>query len=107
MPWYDYQCEKCGTVFEVQRSMSADGPVRCKQCGSTKTSKIFNAAGIQFKGSGFYVNDARGSNAAATPGAATDSEPAPAADKKPSKPADAKPASKSAKPDGVPAAKST
>jgi putative FmdB family regulatory protein len=67
MPWYDYQCERCGFVFEVQRAMNASGSVRCKSCGSMKTSKIFSAAGIQFKGSGFYVNDARGKNAAAAP----------------------------------------
>jgi putative FmdB family regulatory protein len=67
MPWYDYQCERCGFVFEIQRAMNASGPVRCKSCGSAKTSKIFSAAGIQFKGSGFYVTDARGKNAAATP----------------------------------------
>ncbi len=109
MPWYDYQCEKCGTVFEVQREMRASGPVRCKHCGSAKTSKIFSPAGIQFKGSGFYVTDARGKNAVATPtAAAEDASPAPAADAKPAKPAADKSAkaAKQAKAGAVPARES-
>lgn len=58
MPWYDYQCEKCGAVFEVLRSMDDDGKVKCHHCGSSRTVQIYTAAPIVFKGSGFYVNDA-------------------------------------------------
>jgi putative FmdB family regulatory protein len=57
MPWYDYQCEKCGAVFEVLRSMDDDSKVKCHHCGSSRTVKIYAAAPIVFKGSGFYVND--------------------------------------------------
>jgi putative FmdB family regulatory protein len=57
MPWYDYQCEKCGSVFEVQHTMSYSGKVKCRKCGSTRTVKIFQPAGVHFKGSGFYVTD--------------------------------------------------
>ena len=69
MPWYDYQCEKCGYVFEVQRAMSDTSSVACKSCQSTRTVKIFAPAGIQFKGSGFYVTDSRNgsTNGAAAP----------------------------------------
>ncbi|MCH7471775.1 zinc ribbon domain-containing protein [bacterium] len=65
MPWYDYQCEKCGAVFEVQRAMDAVPKVRCKLCGSRRTVRIFTPAGVHFKGSGFYVTDRKGSGAAA------------------------------------------
>jgi putative FmdB family regulatory protein len=61
MPWYDFQCESCGNVFEAQRAMSDTKKPKCKYCGSTRTVKIYSAAGIQFKGSGFYVTDSRGS----------------------------------------------
>jgi putative FmdB family regulatory protein len=57
MPAYDYQCEKCGSVFETEHAMTFSGRVKCPQCGSVRTSKVFQAAGIQFKGSGFYVTD--------------------------------------------------
>jgi putative FmdB family regulatory protein len=59
MPLYDFQCEKCGAEFEVERALSATGPEKCPQCGSTKTAKVFSAAGIVFKGSGFYVTDSK------------------------------------------------
>ena len=60
MPWYDYQCEKCGAAFEVQRAMGEDGKVKCHVCGSTRTTKIYSAAPVVFKGSGFYVTDSNG-----------------------------------------------
>ena len=91
MPWYDYQCEKCGFVFEVQRAMSDTGKVQCKSCNSTRTVKIFTPAGIQFKGSGFYVTDSRNgsTNGAALP---AEVDPAPVdSDAKPEQ--KAKPAS--------------
>ena len=57
MPWYDYQCEKCGAVFEVNRSMSDTGKVKCHACGSARTIRIYAASPIVFKGSGFYATD--------------------------------------------------
>jgi len=59
MPWYDYQCGKCETVFEVQRPFGATGKVKCSKCGSTRTLKVFSPAVVQFKGSGFYVTDCK------------------------------------------------
>ena len=61
MPYYDYMCESCGTEFEVQRSMSDTSKVKCEACKSARTTKIFAATGIHFKGSGFYVTDSKGS----------------------------------------------
>jgi putative FmdB family regulatory protein len=73
MPWYDYQCEKCGTVFEINRSMTAAGKAKCTACGSTRTIRIYAAAPIVFKGAGFYATDSgsRGS----TTSSSTDSAP--------------------------------
>jgi putative FmdB family regulatory protein len=59
VPLYDYKCEACGAEFEVERPLIAKGAVKCA-CGSSKTSKVFSAAGIVFKGSGFHVTDYRG-----------------------------------------------
>jgi putative FmdB family regulatory protein len=59
MPVFDFQCEKCGNEFEVERPLGAAGTVKCPSCGSTKTAKVFSAAGIVFKGSGFYVTDSK------------------------------------------------
>lgn len=66
MPMYDYQCEKCGHGFEHEHAMSFTGKVKCPACGSTRTVKVFHAAGVHFKGSGFYVTDSSNSRSAVT-----------------------------------------
>lgn len=55
--------------------MTADGPTTCEVCGGPLRRVLF-PAGIIFKGSGFYRNDARASNAATTPSTRTPSESA-------------------------------
>ena len=64
MPTYEYECTECKHRFEVFQSM-ADEPVKnCVRCGKP-VRKLFNAAGVIFKGNGFYVNDYRNKNASA------------------------------------------
>jgi putative FmdB family regulatory protein len=94
MAVYDYQCAACGAEFEVELPMSigAKPRVKCPACGSTRTAKLFGAAGVQFKGSGFYVTDSRTSDQKSTGGGK---------DITPAKPDSAKP--ESAKPDPAPA----
>jgi len=61
MPTYEYECLECKQRFEVFQSMS-DAPVdKCSKCGKP-VRKIFNSAGLIFKGSGFYVNDYKAKN---------------------------------------------
>lgn len=59
MAWYDFQCEKCGAEFEKDMPMGSGLKPKCPACGSARTTKVFSAAGIAFKGSGFYVTDSR------------------------------------------------
>ena len=62
MPTYGYRCTACGTEFERFQKMS-DPPVTDCDCGATGTvKKLIFPVGIQFKGSGFYVNDYTGAN---------------------------------------------
>jgi putative FmdB family regulatory protein len=71
MALFDFHCENCGREFEVERPLGATGAVKCPHCSSTKTTKVFSAAGIVFKGSGFYVTDSKskgGSSPASKPG---------------------------------------
>jgi putative FmdB family regulatory protein len=58
VPTYDYQCRSCGVITEVIHSMTADGPTTCPECGGS-LRRVFNPAGIIFKGSGFYKTDSR------------------------------------------------
>jgi putative FmdB family regulatory protein len=40
MPLYEYECGKCGKVFEVLRRMSdADGDLECPACHSKKVER--------------------------------------------------------------------
>jgi len=66
MPEYDYQCEKCERMFVVEHPMAYRGKVKCLHCGSLRTVKVFHAAGVVFKGSGFYVTDSGNGSRTAT-----------------------------------------
>ncbi len=65
MPIYEYQCLECNHKFEVSQSMKDDPISSCIQCGKP-VRKLYNAAGIIFKGSGFYVNDYKNKGNAAS-----------------------------------------
>ncbi|MEZ5338480.1 MAG: zinc ribbon domain-containing protein [bacterium] len=75
MPLYDFQCEECGEVFEVERSMTDNSKESCPKCKSRRTVKVFSSAGIQFRGSGFYVTDSKPSeNGSSKPAAPSSSD---------------------------------
>ncbi|MGA7223436.1 MAG: zinc ribbon domain-containing protein [Candidatus Acidiferrales bacterium] len=65
MPLYEYKCEKCGNQFEKIEKHSAPTTQKCPKCGA-KAQRMISAAGIQFKGSGWYVTDYKGKSAGAT-----------------------------------------
>ncbi len=58
MPTYQYQCTECGELLEIQQSFTDDALTECPVCEG-RLRKVFNAVGVVFKGSGFYVNDSR------------------------------------------------
>lgn len=85
MPTYDYTCRNCGTTIEVIHGMTEEGPASCEVCSGPMRRVLF-AAGIIFKGSGFYRNDSRndrsstGSSSSKAPAAASSSASASASD---------------------------
>jgi putative FmdB family regulatory protein len=58
MPTYEYACRDCGEHLEVVQSFKDDPLTECGRCGGA-LRKVFSAAGIIFKGSGYYVTDSR------------------------------------------------
>jgi putative FmdB family regulatory protein len=58
LPIYEYQCESCATVTDIKHGFKETPAEACPKCGG-HLKRLFNAAGIVFKGSGFYVNDSR------------------------------------------------
>lgn len=66
MPTYEYECTKCGTVFELvqpiteaaRRKLRKKDPKPCG-CNAPVHRLIGTGAGVIFKGSGFYQTDYR------------------------------------------------
>jgi putative FmdB family regulatory protein len=65
VPTYQYVCTECGEPLEIVQKFSDDALTECPAC-SGKLRKVFSAAGIIFKGSGFYRTDSRGSGKSAS-----------------------------------------
>jgi len=57
MPTYEYECEKCGFLFEELQSFNDPDRLPCPKCGSNSRRLISPGAGLIFKGSGFYITD--------------------------------------------------
>ncbi len=56
MPTYEYACRTCGEHLEVVQSFKDDALTECPACQG-QLRKVFSAAGIIFKGSGWHVKD--------------------------------------------------
>ena len=56
VPLYEYRCKDCGHQFEKIQSFSAPEEKECPVCHGP-VEKLISASAIQFKGSGWYVND--------------------------------------------------
>src|SRR5690242_6675328 len=98
MPLYEYQCSKCGKVFEVRQKFSDEPLTVHEGCGG-EVVKLLSAPAFSFKGSGWYVTDYAGGG---SKGGAIKSETSASGDTKPaeskteSKPAETKTESKPA-----------
>jgi putative FmdB family regulatory protein len=56
MPLYEYQCHECNTRYERIEKASAPTDGVCPECGGN-ARRLLGAPALQFKGSGWYVND--------------------------------------------------
>lgn len=74
MPVYEYECDNCQNVFEVQQKI-ADPPLRsCPSCqGSVR--KLMSMTSFQLKGGGWYADGY--ASAGDKPKEKTESTPAP------------------------------
>ncbi len=57
MPTYEYVCDSCDHNFEVFLKMSEKPISECPKCGEKVRQILSGGLGINFRGSGFYVND--------------------------------------------------
>ena len=56
MPIYEYQCTKCGEIFEAFQKITDDPLTECKICRG-KVEKLISHSSFQLKGSGWYLTD--------------------------------------------------
>ncbi len=56
MPTYEYACRDCGEHLEVVQSFRDEPLTVCPNCNGS-LRKVFSAAGIVFKGSGWHIKD--------------------------------------------------
>jgi putative FmdB family regulatory protein len=97
MPTYEYECEKCGLVFEKFQNITAEPLKICPKggCGG-KVHRLFSGGGgFLFKGSGFYSTDyrsesykkgAKSDSGVSSPSTTAKPESAPSANTSPSVP---------------------
>ena len=78
MPIYEYQCEKCGDVFELRQKFSDEPLTAHEKCGGP-VHRLVSAPALQFKGSGWYVNDYAKSSKPESDGAPKKPDATPAA----------------------------
>ena len=58
MPVYEYQCDCCGSNFDIRQSFDDAAVAFCPKC-KAKARRVFQAPPIIFKGGGFYVTENR------------------------------------------------
>ena len=75
VPTYQYQCTECGEPLEIQQSFTDDALTECPACGG-RLRKVFNAVGVVFKGSGFYVNDSKSKSSSTSTASTSSDKPA-------------------------------
>lgn len=52
MPYYEYECEKCGTFDEFQKITDPEITI-CKTCGG-KVKRLISSTSFHLKGSGWF-----------------------------------------------------
>jgi putative FmdB family regulatory protein len=57
LPLYAYRCTTCGNKFEKIQNFSAEPEKICPKCGNATLERPLTAPRLQFKGTGWYIND--------------------------------------------------
>lgn len=57
MPFYEYECPKCGYHDEVLQKINDKPLTKCPTCGKKGLRKLMSAPVFRLKGSGWYETD--------------------------------------------------
>ena len=55
MPVYEYECQACDQIFEVQQKISDDPLKSCPECQG-EVKKLMSMTSFQLKGNGWYAD---------------------------------------------------
>jgi putative FmdB family regulatory protein len=60
MPYYDYQCTKCGEIIEINKKISEPHPTICTKCGQEGLIRVHTSpAFVEYKGKGWFKTDGK------------------------------------------------
>lgn len=107
MPFYEYECQACGTHHEALQKLSDPPLVKCPACGKPKLKRLVSAPVFRLKGGGWYETDFKSDaeKKRNLHGDEAKAEKAETPEKPDKSEAGAKPAEPTAKPDAKPEAK--
>jgi len=57
MPIYEFQCDRCGHVFDRLQKLSDPDPDICPECGEPAIRRRLTAPAFRLSGSGWYETD--------------------------------------------------
>jgi putative FmdB family regulatory protein len=57
MPFYEYECRRCGHQHEAMQKISDRHLRRCPACGRSALKRLVSAAAFRLKGGGWYETD--------------------------------------------------
>jgi putative FmdB family regulatory protein len=57
MPFYEYECRRCGHQHEAMQKISDPHLRRCPACGRSALKRLVSAAAFRLKGAGWYETD--------------------------------------------------
>ena len=57
MPFYEYQCQRCGHHLEAMQKVSDKQLRKCPKCGKTALTRLMSAPVFRLKGGGWYETD--------------------------------------------------
>ena len=75
MPLYEYECDNCHEHFEVIEKFSDEPLTVHAKCGGGPVRRLISVSALQFKGSGWYVNDYAKGGGSANKSPASDGAP--------------------------------
>jgi len=56
VPIYEYQCTKCGEIFEAFQKITDEPLTECRFC-QARVERLISQSSFQLKGSGWYLTD--------------------------------------------------